>query len=48
MHAQTRRGVDFDDTAALFLQGLVDAVADHIDTADIQTDHVRGRDGAGR
>ena len=41
MHAQARRRVDLDDPAALLFQRLVHGLADDIDAADIQPDHLR-------
>ena len=47
MHPQAGCRIHFHNTTALFLQRFVDAVADHINAADVQTNHVRGRNGAG-
>ncbi len=46
MHAQARRGVDFDDAASLFLERLEHGLAHRIDACDVQADHLRGGDRA--
>ncbi len=47
MHAQSRRGVDFHNAAALVLQRTQNGFADHVDTADVQPHHLGRRYGAG-
>ena len=46
VHAQAGRGIDLDDAAALLFERLEHAVADHIDAADVEADHLRRGDGA--
>ena len=46
MHAQTWRGVDLDDSGALFLHGFVHCFRHQIDPGNIQPDHVGRSDHA--
>jgi hypothetical protein len=39
MHAQARRGIDFDDAPALRFERLLNRRADHVDSADVESDH---------
>src|SRR5690606_16340181 len=48
VHAQARRGINFDHAAALFFQRLDHVFADQIDAGDVQPDHLRGLDYARR
>ena len=41
VHAQTRCCVDFNDAAVLLFKGFQDRFADHIDTANVHTHHLR-------
>jgi hypothetical protein len=43
VHAQPGRGVHLDHAAALLFQRAQHAFADHVDTADVQADHLRRR-----
>src|SRR5438445_13283949 len=38
MHAEARSGIDLNDAAAIFTQGLADVRSDYIDTGHIKTD----------
>ena len=48
MHAQAGGGIDFDDAAALGLEGLEDGVADDVDAGDVEADGLRGGNGRRR
>ncbi|MNS83234.1 hypothetical protein D3C72_1170160 [compost metagenome] len=46
MHAQAGRGVHFDHAAVLLFERAQHVLADHVDAADVQADHLRRIDGA--
>jgi len=41
MHAQSRRGVDLDDSAALCFERTQHAVADDVNTGNVEADGLR-------
>ena len=47
MHAQAGCGIDLDDAAVLFFQGLLHRLAHHVHTANVETDHLCRRNDTG-